>query len=483
MNRRELEMAIQDLFEGRLEGEAFVGLQGELRRNPEAREAYREYLLLEHNLRFRSKGVDLLRVLPMDRIVARRNLRALRIAGLSAAALLAVTAIVMALVLASNAKPMLAFEISPGTELVVSHRIAGEDSPAGQTLEPGSRLLLEKGTVELRFASGIRSVIRGPADLTLRRDDLLELRKGTGWFDVPPKAVGFQVTTPDLVLTDLGTEFGVISRPDFPDEVHVFKGAVELLNRRGRKATQTLAAQGALAAGPDGHWNGIPKRSEPFLKKLPAGERAFITLDDSASFTSSPRNEMTRGTAFRFESKKELAGFDGGRPDKLVVTLSHEGGSITNVSYGGIKMVPAVEASSAGAQRTAIFYLDSPPRSGDLVATTAGRCNGVGGSILALSNTAPGAPSATGSAKALSARLTTKADNCFLVASHAHNENGETARAETQSPLHRLFAGPTGSSTGGSGYGRMEKPGVVSVSFSGTKMNPVTAVAAFAPIP
>ena len=36
MNRRELEMLMQDLFDGRLGGEAMASLQRELRTDPEA---------------------------------------------------------------------------------------------------------------------------------------------------------------------------------------------------------------------------------------------------------------------------------------------------------------------------------------------------------------------------------------------------------------------------------------------------------------
>lgn len=483
MTRRELEMALQDLFEGRLRGEAFGDLQHELRESAEARKTYREYLLLHHSLKFRSKGVDLLHVVPMDRIVTRRHQRSLRIAGMAAAAVLAIAAIVLALVFARTPPPTLTFAVSPGTELMISHRLSGEKPPQGQILEPGSRLLLENGTVELRFASGVRGVIRGPADLTLQREDLLELRNGTGWFEVPQKAVGFQVITPDLVLTDLGTEFGIISKPDFLDEVHVFKGEVEVLNRHGLKRDETLEAESARAAGPAGHWNDIPVNSDPFFTKLPASHRSFITLDDSATFTSSPENEMVRTANYRFTEDKELAEFDGSRSDKLVVTLSYENGSIRNVTYGGVNMVRAVVASGTGGQETAIFYLDSPPASGDLVANMHGTSNGVGGSILALSNTAPGEPSAIGSAQSKSASLTTTVGNCLLVASHAHNDNERNALSAARVPLTPLFQGPTGSSAGGSGYRRMEKPGTVVVKFSGKNANPVTAAAAFAPIP
>ena len=73
MTPAELESHLQDLCEGRLEREVFENLQEELRSNPEARKVYREYHHLEHALRFRSKGVDLLNIVPMDQVHARRQ--------------------------------------------------------------------------------------------------------------------------------------------------------------------------------------------------------------------------------------------------------------------------------------------------------------------------------------------------------------------------------------------------------------------------
>ena len=272
MNRRALELHLQDLFEGRLEGEAFDALQDELRGNPEAREAYREYLHLDHALRFRGKGVDLLHVVPMEQVIERRQRRALRTAGLAAAAVLVLGAVVMALILTRTPPPTLTFDTSPGTDLSVSHQVAGENAPPGQSLEPGSRLMVRSGTVELEFASGVRGIVRGPAELALHREDLLHLDNGTAWFEVPPKALGFKVSTPDLILTDLGTEFGILSEPNFLDEVHVFKGKVEVLHRRGVKAVERLAGGQARYAGPAGRWKETPLRRDHFLDALPASK-------------------------------------------------------------------------------------------------------------------------------------------------------------------------------------------------------------------
>ena len=287
MNRRELELHLQDLFEGRLETDALESLQQELRSNPEAQDTYCDYARLHNALQLRAEGVDLLNVVPMDRVVERRQRRAVRTAGLAAAAMLAIGALVAALVAVREAKPILTFNTSPGTELNVSHALEGEDAPAGMVLEPGSRLTVISGTVELEFASGVRGIVRGPADLTLQREGLLNLATGTAWFEVPADAVGFKVNTPDLILTDLGTEFGIISEPNFLDEVHVFVGKVEVRNRYGLQHKELLQAGQARYAGPAGRWKETPIRRDHFLDELPTQEiePAVVAAED---FSTTP---------------------------------------------------------------------------------------------------------------------------------------------------------------------------------------------------
>ncbi len=284
MNQRELEHHLQELFDGRLEGQAFENLQQALRDDPTAREAYREYLHLHHALEFRTKGVDRLNVIPMESVVERRQRRTMRNAGLAAVALLVLGALVMALVASHQPNPTLTFNTAPGTEISISHSGKGEDAPEGMVLEPGSRLKVITGTVELEFSSGVRGIVRGPADLTLQREDLLELTNGTVWFEVPKKAIGFKVNTPDLTLTDLGTEFGIISEPNFLDEVHVFDGKVEINNRNGLKKTELLNAGHARFAGPDGRWEKTTLRRDHFLDKLPTKiiEPALISTEESS---------------------------------------------------------------------------------------------------------------------------------------------------------------------------------------------------------
>lgn len=292
MNRRELEIRLQDLLEGELDASGLDGLQQELRENSEARELYRDYVRLQNALQIRRAGVDLVGVVPMDQVVERRQRRMLRNSGYAAAAVLLVGLLVMTFFMVREQPPALAFTTSPGTEFAL-RGMGGEDSPHGMVIEEGTQLEIQRGTVELKFASGVRGIIKGPADLTLHRKDLLYLARGTGWFEVPEEAIGFKVSTPDLVLTDLGTEFGVLTQPDFLDEVHVFTGKVDLLNRYGLKREQLAVEDEAWVAGPAGRWKKIPLRRDHFLTELPktalkTGTYLFkdnFETDSSANFT------------------------------------------------------------------------------------------------------------------------------------------------------------------------------------------------------
>lgn len=280
MNHRELEMHLQDLFEGCLTGDALEHLQHELRTRPEAKDAYCDYAHLHNAMQLRNEGVNSMNVIPMDLAIQRDRRRSFRTAILISAAVLVIGLGVMFMI--STPPPTLRFVTSPGAELSISHQLTGEKTPQGQVLEPGSRIELSRGTIELEFASGVTGIIQGPAAMTLRREDLLELDEGTAWFEVPPDAIGFKVSTPEIVVTDLGTEFGVRSRPQAPDEVHVFSGKVEVLNRKGVKKQLDVTTGQARVAGPVGRWQETPLRRDYFLSELPGIEpKSRVIFEDS----------------------------------------------------------------------------------------------------------------------------------------------------------------------------------------------------------
>lgn len=267
MNRRELESQLQDLFDGSLlQGES-QDLQQKLRTDPEARERYMDYLFLDHAMRFRSKGV----VMPEEQ----PRLAKKRTAGkwwMAAAAGVAFTSYLA--VWESRRGSFLKFSTSPGTNVSLSDEFTSkEQSFSGSTLKPGSRLEIGEGTIEVHLDSGVRGIVRGPASIVLFRRDVLELERGTAWFDLENTKTDFKVRTPDLIIDGRGGNFGLICDSSFPSEIHVFKGTVQATNRHGRKDEKSLAAGQAQAAGDDGEWQETPLRQSRFLTSLPAVER------------------------------------------------------------------------------------------------------------------------------------------------------------------------------------------------------------------
>ncbi|NWK55059.1 FecR domain-containing protein [Verrucomicrobiaceae bacterium N1E253] len=255
-----------------------------LQNNPEARKYYLEQVRIhaalhrwasrQHPLE-REQDTNILdqRVQSIDELLRDQKKRSLKIALVSAAAILLLSLALMRLFFVdSEQAPSLAFQTSPGSLFTITHdssHTSTGDQTEGQTMHPGSRLQLSQGAIELTFSSGVTSVITAPADLTLHADDQLYLGQGHAWFHVPKGAEGFQVTTRDLNIIDLGTEFGVLAKTNDHDEVHVLKGKVQVTALRVRKESDTLTAGQARRIDPVGRLNTIPVAARTFHTTLP----------------------------------------------------------------------------------------------------------------------------------------------------------------------------------------------------------------------
>ncbi len=277
MNAESVEYQIQDVLDGSAGAADRAALRAVLTEDPEACRLYLDYVymgLAMECTRAETVQKSFDNVVPMDRILARQKRRAFRLAGIAAAAAVAAAVVASVLVVLPDA-PVARFKVSPKTEFTLTHAVRdGERAPEGLVVEVGSRLRVERGTVELAFASGVKGVVRGPADFTLREGDLVDLVSGIAWFEVPPEAVGFQVDTPDFQLTDLGTEFGVVSQSGAVDEVHVFTGEVEVRHHRGRGGSVVVTEGQARAANDEGGWEDIEYSPGLFATYLPTDDPA-----------------------------------------------------------------------------------------------------------------------------------------------------------------------------------------------------------------
>lgn len=111
----------------------------------------------------------------------------------------------------------------------------------GALLAPGW-LRLKAGAAQIEFYSGARVIVEGPAELQLLSANEAFCRRGRLSARVPVAARGFKVGAPGMVVTDLGTEFGLRVTTERASEVHVFTGKVEL--RRTAVATPVELTEG-----------------------------------------------------------------------------------------------------------------------------------------------------------------------------------------------------------------------------------------------
>ncbi|MBT8044468.1 MAG: FecR domain-containing protein, partial [Verrucomicrobiae bacterium] len=232
MNDGQFESYLSRVLENDLSAEEFAEFERHLASSPEARAQYLDAVdvhnLLDLSLQAKiptQRGIS--NVVDVQRIIGKQRRKSMRIAAMSAAAIFVIGLACLGFFMVKERPPALAFNTSPGTDFTLTHSKDASEAE-GRIMEAGSRLHLTTGTVELSFASGVRSIVKAPADITLHQDDTLFVNQGTAWFEVPENAIGFTVKSKELTAVDLGTEFGVIVKPNDYDEVHVFKGKVRV---------------------------------------------------------------------------------------------------------------------------------------------------------------------------------------------------------------------------------------------------------------
>ena len=96
----------------------------------------------------------------------------------------------------------------------------------GDTLQPGDRLQLTQGVLQLTYDTGAKVVVEGPVDLVMTTGIEAKLAAGKVAAAVPRFARGYTILTPTAEVVDLGTEFGVEVDSAGDSEVHVFDGDV-----------------------------------------------------------------------------------------------------------------------------------------------------------------------------------------------------------------------------------------------------------------
>ena len=92
---------------------------------------------------------------------------------------------------------------------------------------------LTRGTVQLRFSSGVDMVIEAPAIFSILDDMRARAFSGKFRIVVPPPAKGFSVFTDSVIYEDVGTEFAIeVNDKKKSSELHVILGQVNVKNKK-----------------------------------------------------------------------------------------------------------------------------------------------------------------------------------------------------------------------------------------------------------
>ncbi|MGJ8643137.1 MAG: FecR domain-containing protein [Luteolibacter sp.] len=175
----------------------------------------------------------------------------------------------------------------------------------GSKLGPGV-LNLTSGIATIRFRSGAKVTLEGPAKLELMTPMRARLSSGTAMVRVPKSAIGFVVDTPDGYVIDHGTQFAVhVDELGGNSSFEVITGAISVyLNSTGEEAH--LANQ----------WQGV-MISDGVLSMFDASK-------ESSVFTPEPKQIRlgTKGRATSVIANNRRRAID---PDVLTAKRSNKG--------------------------------------------------------------------------------------------------------------------------------------------------------------
>jgi ferric-dicitrate binding protein FerR (iron transport regulator) len=267
MTNNELECAIQNALDGTLSEAECLELRAVLKSDPAARALYYECASIDQALAFRASGftqIDAARSLADIRMKIQKR-RSVRLSIAAVAAMLLAVFVVMQLVNVTVPKALATYEVGPGSQFTIE-RPDSEEDPSADTLSEESIVNLTHGSFELVLQNGTRGVVVAPAKFQLRNEMELDLTYGTVWVHVSQKGTGFKVKTPEFLVTDLGTKFGVHSTSDAADEVHIFSGTVDVSVPSGIEERLEGGQARRLVSGT---LQAIPVESGHFLTGLP----------------------------------------------------------------------------------------------------------------------------------------------------------------------------------------------------------------------
>ncbi|MFC1762070.1 NPCBM/NEW2 domain-containing protein [Planctomycetota bacterium] len=143
---------------------------------------------------------------------------------------------------------------------------------AGTRLAVSAPLHLKQGLMQLSFDQGAEVILQAPSHIRLDGTGRMMLYQGVLSTVVPESALGFAVETPAGLVTDYGTEFGVIARQDGDTETQVYLGKVKVEADPDMVSThepQFLTEGQANAVNRSGQIYPIDFQSQQIVREMP----------------------------------------------------------------------------------------------------------------------------------------------------------------------------------------------------------------------
>lgn len=126
---------------------------------------------------------------------------------------------------------------------------------------------LQSGLVELETKSNVTLILEGPAQLQLHDALHATLHRGNLVVRMARGESGFVVNTPQMKVTDLGTEFGVSATSEGISRVQVYEGKVRA--EAGNDAVQELVAGQMLSRKAGGTLTPGTFEEDRFIRRFP----------------------------------------------------------------------------------------------------------------------------------------------------------------------------------------------------------------------
>ncbi|MGB6221301.1 LamG-like jellyroll fold domain-containing protein [Haloferula sp.] len=286
---------LAQLEDGTLDPESRDKLMALLDVSKSARKLYLEYFDHSVGLEAEAKFLDEHGKMPViaDSL---RPWRVFRRSIITAAALVVLSATVGTLFMIRQPElSKLTTRVAAGTRWMVDGEVQLSGSEEVVVVE-GSKVRVTSGTVRLQLESGTVMVMQGPAEISFAELDRPFLQEGWLWVDSGESDEAFEVGTPELLIRDIGTRFGVRVPAHEPVEVHLVDGLIDIIDKEsGGMLTSLIPAAEGLA---------IPIDEEPY--QVPLGRDPFPELAALLSEESNYRTTVLSQTPvgyWRFEEK------------------------------------------------------------------------------------------------------------------------------------------------------------------------------------